>query len=197
MTNLRWEISQGTQAVAIGSYEGRSSIEPDVWMSCHEATIPEPASTRTCSTHDCNNTSCMHAQMSHGMPKQRHMVISQLTMQSNRWTVCLSQQALIARRAEVAYLASRSVSSTIKAFGCLGIRTQAQKARFRSISRLPCPCRDLHHCLSESTSESCAMGMLKMLHSSLVMSSYFGSGSVSRMSNDCSVLIRSSSSCGL
>lgn len=56
------------------------------------------------------------------------------------------------------------------------------------------PCTDLHHCRSESTSDSCAIGTLKMLQSSFVMSSYFGVGSVSRMSRDCSVLMRAISS---
>ncbi len=82
------------------------------------------------------------------------------------------------------YLASCRVSSTTRALGCFGSNTHAQKAVFLSISLLSWPCRDLHHCLFLSTRDSCAIGMSKMLHSSFVMSSYFGSGLVSRMSKD-------------
>ena len=82
------------------------------------------------------------------------------------------------------YLASIKVSSTTRAWGCLGSRTHAQKAVFLSISLTSWPCKDLHHCRLLSTSDSWPIGISKMLHSNLVMSSYFASGLVSRMFND-------------
>ena len=35
---------QGAQAVPVRSYEGRSSIEPDVGVPSHQAAVPEPTS---------------------------------------------------------------------------------------------------------------------------------------------------------
>ena len=72
---------QGAQAVAIGSYEGRASVEPDVWMSCHQAAVPEPAGMHT-SAQLVTARAPMHcslgvaASVSHQMSQDRQLQVS-------------------------------------------------------------------------------------------------------------------------